>query len=358
MDRGPSPVEWSRRRVAPATTVDPDRSVNRIVTTLRTAAAASGARVVADGRPARIAEPGPVRERGAAGSAAGRQPGAAARAEGGAFPVDPPAPPTRHALTSPFPGGSVREPRPVYGRRKGMKARSLSLLGSRSLALSARRVRKADDHDERRQPADATRPTRPRCSCASTSAAASCRSRRSSRACPQMSIYGDGTVITQGPQIAIYPGPVVPNLLVRKLDEAGHARRCSQTAVDAGLVGPAPDYGQPPIADVPDTVVTINVNGKTLRAPRERARATSAAATWASRRRKLDARKALAGFVTSIDATSRRSSAASTSAPRSPTTITGWRLRATVADSAAHRRARADRRCRGRSPSLAARVDR
>ena len=50
---------------------------------------------------------------------------------------------------------------------------------------------------------------------------------------PQMSVYGDGTVITQGPQIAIYPGPAVPNLLVRTLDEEG-IETLLQTALDAG----------------------------------------------------------------------------------------------------------------------------
>ena len=43
---------------------------------------------------------------------------------------------------------------------------------------------------------------------------------------PMVSIYGDGSVITSGPQTMIYPGPVVPNLLVRKLDAPG-CKRCS-----------------------------------------------------------------------------------------------------------------------------------
>jgi hypothetical protein len=83
-------------------------------------------------------------------------------------------------------------------------------------------------------------------------------------ALPLVSVYGDGTVLTQGPQIAIYPGPALPNLQVRKLDQEG-IEALLQAAADAGLTGPAPDYGQPPIADAPDTVVTINVNDQTYR---------------------------------------------------------------------------------------------
>lgn len=81
---------------------------------------------------------------------------------------------------------------------------------------------------------------------------------------PLVSVYGDGTVITQGPQIAIYPGPALPNLQVRKLDQDG-IEALLRAAADAGLTGPALDYGQPPIADAPDTVVTINVNDQTYR---------------------------------------------------------------------------------------------
>ena len=64
-----------------------------------------------------------------------------------------------------------------------------------------------------------------------------------------------------GPQIMIYPGPVVPNLLVRKLDAAG-MQAVLTAAQEAGVLTEPFDYGQPPVADVPDTGVTVNVNDK------------------------------------------------------------------------------------------------
>jgi hypothetical protein len=147
---------------------------------------------------------------------------------------------------------------------------------------------------------------------------------------PPMSVYGDGTVITQGPQIAIYPGPVVPNLLERKLDEEG-IETLLQAAVDAGLVGPAPDYGQPPIADAPDTVVTINVDGKTYE---HRANALGDFGTndLGLTKAQADAREALAGFVTSASDLETLVGSDHITAEK-PYDITGWRLRATVADS-------------------------
>ncbi len=78
---------------------------------------------------------------------------------------------------------------------------------------------------------------------------------------PVVSIYGDGSVVTSGPQIMIYPGPVVPNLLVRKLDAAG-MQAVLTAAQEAGVLTEPIDYGQPPVADVPSTVVTVNVNDK------------------------------------------------------------------------------------------------
>jgi hypothetical protein len=147
---------------------------------------------------------------------------------------------------------------------------------------------------------------------------------------PQTSVYGDGTVITQGPQIAIYPGPAVPNLLVRTLDEAG-IETLLETALDAGLAGPAPDYGQPPIADAPDTVVTINVNGKTYE-HRANALGDFGSGDMGLTNKQADARKALAAFVSSSTdlATLVGSDHITVDEPYE---ITGWRLRATVADS-------------------------
>lgn len=68
---------------------------------------------------------------------------------------------------------------------------------------------------------------------------------------PLLAIYGDGRVITEGPQIAIYPGPALPNVLVQKIS-VRDVDKLVKKALDAG-VGTAADYGQPPIADAPST---------------------------------------------------------------------------------------------------------
>jgi hypothetical protein len=81
-------------------------------------------------------------------------------------------------------------------------------------------------------------------------------------AVPTLTVYEDGRAITQGPQIMIFPGPLLPNLLVADLTDDDVAA-IVEAARDAGLLAEAPDYGQPPVADVPTTYVTITVDGET-----------------------------------------------------------------------------------------------
>lgn len=81
-------------------------------------------------------------------------------------------------------------------------------------------------------------------------------------AVPTLTVYEDGRAITHGPQILIFPGPLLPNLLVAELTEDDVAA-IVEAARDAGLLGEAPDYGQPPVADVPTTYVTLTVDGET-----------------------------------------------------------------------------------------------
>nr|WP_297427867.1 hypothetical protein [uncultured Actinotalea sp.] len=81
-------------------------------------------------------------------------------------------------------------------------------------------------------------------------------------AVPSLTVYEDGRAITQGPQIMIFPGPLLPNLLVADLTDDDVAA-IVEAARDAGLLAEAPDYGQPPVADVPTTYVTITVDGET-----------------------------------------------------------------------------------------------
>ncbi|MCE9621805.1 MAG: hypothetical protein K8R99_05615 [Actinomycetia bacterium] len=81
---------------------------------------------------------------------------------------------------------------------------------------------------------------------------------------PSLLISGDGRVFTQGAMIDIYPGPLVSAISERSITDEG-IRKVLQLADDAGLLGAPPDYSLPDgflIADAPDTVVVINVNGK------------------------------------------------------------------------------------------------
>ena len=72
---------------------------------------------------------------------------------------------------------------------------------------------------------------------------------------PIVSVYGDGTTITEGPVDAIYPGPALPNLQVTKLTEAGIQKLLAR-ARDAGLLGPDARYDVTNIADATTAEVT------------------------------------------------------------------------------------------------------
>lgn len=81
---------------------------------------------------------------------------------------------------------------------------------------------------------------------------------------PNLLISGDGRVFAPGAMIEIYPGPLLPAITERSITEAG-IQKVLQLADDAGLLGAPLDYSVPDgigIADAPDTVVVINVNGK------------------------------------------------------------------------------------------------
>lgn len=83
-------------------------------------------------------------------------------------------------------------------------------------------------------------------------------------ALPIFSLYGDGRVITQGPQIAIYPEPALPNLRVSRLNEEG-IQVVLQEAQEAGLLDGDKTYDEPAsrIADAGTTVFTTTANGQT-----------------------------------------------------------------------------------------------
>jgi len=64
---------------------------------------------------------------------------------------------------------------------------------------------------------------------------------------PAVSVYGDGRVITLGPQIEIYPPPALPNVQVATIKQADLQRLLDRAR--AARIGEERDFGQPGIAD-------------------------------------------------------------------------------------------------------------
>lgn len=79
---------------------------------------------------------------------------------------------------------------------------------------------------------------------------------------PSFVVTGDGTTITPGAQIEIYPAPMLPALQSTTMTSVQIAELLGRAA-SLGLLSTPPDYTatQPPIADAGSTVVTFNVNG-------------------------------------------------------------------------------------------------
>ena len=77
---------------------------------------------------------------------------------------------------------------------------------------------------------------------------------------PIVVVYPDGRVITEGPVPAIYPGPLMPNLRERTLSPAA-LERLIELARDKDLLRTV-HYDYPGIADAPDTVLEIHLDGK------------------------------------------------------------------------------------------------
>jgi hypothetical protein len=82
------------------------------------------------------------------------------------------------------------------------------------------------------------------------------------RTVPQISIYGDGRMIQEGPVTEIYPGQALPNLQASQLTEDA-VQAILAEAGKAGLLGPDADYPYPCVSDLPTTVFTVNVEGQT-----------------------------------------------------------------------------------------------
>lgn len=77
---------------------------------------------------------------------------------------------------------------------------------------------------------------------------------------PQLSVYGDGTVVTLGPQITIYPPPALPNVLQGRVTEQG-LQLLLREAAAAGLPAGDADYPLEGIYDAPTTFFTVNAGG-------------------------------------------------------------------------------------------------
>jgi len=78
---------------------------------------------------------------------------------------------------------------------------------------------------------------------------------------PGFSLYGDGRAITEGPQIDIYPGPALPNLLVQRIDEDGVQAILREARAD-GLADGNHTYPGC-VADVPSIRITVVEDGRT-----------------------------------------------------------------------------------------------
>ncbi|WIM93652.1 hypothetical protein ACTOB_005637 [Actinoplanes oblitus] len=78
---------------------------------------------------------------------------------------------------------------------------------------------------------------------------------------PDVTVYADGRVISNGPVPAIAPGPALPNLQLRRITPE-QASKWAADAIAAGVRNGA-DLGSPGVADVPDTVITATSGGQT-----------------------------------------------------------------------------------------------
>jgi hypothetical protein len=80
---------------------------------------------------------------------------------------------------------------------------------------------------------------------------------------PHFSLHGDGRVIVTGAVPAIYPGPILPPLLERRLTEAG-VQRVLRAALDSGALDRSATWDGAArfVADAADTVFTLRAGGR------------------------------------------------------------------------------------------------
>jgi hypothetical protein len=80
---------------------------------------------------------------------------------------------------------------------------------------------------------------------------------------PDLSVFADGRVITEGPTTLEYPGPALPNLEEFRFTRVGLDLVVDEARAAGLLDDPSPDYGDAGITDQPTTTVTVRVEGTT-----------------------------------------------------------------------------------------------
>ena len=79
---------------------------------------------------------------------------------------------------------------------------------------------------------------------------------------PVALVTGDGLALSTGPVTAIYPGPLLPNVLQRTITPEA-TQQLAALADELGLLAEITYAPNDMVADAPDTVVTITVDGTT-----------------------------------------------------------------------------------------------
>jgi hypothetical protein len=86
---------------------------------------------------------------------------------------------------------------------------------------------------------------------------------------PVFSLFGDGTLVVPGAQIELYPGPALPAISQRHVDEGGIQAILEEAlATTDGIPADLNDLGFMGIADAGTTVITVSAEGvdRTIRA--------------------------------------------------------------------------------------------
>jgi hypothetical protein len=142
---------------------------------------------------------------------------------------------------------------------------------------------------------------------------------------PILLVSGDGRVIVQGPQIEIYPGPLLPNMQHRTISEAG-MQALLRLAEEHDLFRDVTYEGNNMIVDASDTVVTIAAAGATYEH-----RAYALGMSGDDGTESDEARAALASFVAAASDLI-TAAGAGTLGPEEPFEAESYLIRATVAD--------------------------